>query len=506
MTHGRVVFTGCTCWSGALPHAPTHALAIEAGRVQGLGDAALASGGRRLDLKGRTILPGLIDSHCHLTAAASHRLRVGLGTCASLEAAVDAVARWALAHPEDEWIRGWGWDHWAWERPALPSRLDLDRVIPDRPVWLTRRDGHSAWLNTAAMERLGLPSSAPADLLPLDEHDVPRGIVRETLMDDLAAMLPPYPLDLHAHVVRDEEAHLLSEGIVGVHTVERTRGIDVLRHAAEHGGLRIRLYVMAEGVAPEEAATHGLIPSPAAFKLFVDGSLGSGTAWMCGTSGATTGTPVTAGEELDGKVHGALDHRLDVCAHAIGDRAVREVLDVFERYRDSYPDRVFRIEHAQHVNRPDMPRLAGLFLSIQPCHLLSDRPMIARLPSRDDRRDYAYGSMARAGAHLLMGTDFPIEPSDPWRNIAAAMDRCGEGEDPWLPEERLSWPTVLEAYTRMPARAARWAGMGTLTPGSPANLIVVERDPGRQAPWHQHVCLTMVGGAVAFSDGSIDVE
>ncbi|MBN1426104.1 amidohydrolase [Candidatus Fermentibacteria bacterium] len=505
MTLERIVFTRCRCWTGGAGLGLTSAVSIDEGRIAALGDEASRAGWRHIDLGGRVVLPGLIDAHCHLTAAASRRLRVGLADCPSLDAVLDAVAGWGAAHPGDEWVRGWGWDHYRWEDSALPSRHDLDRVIPDQPVWLSRRDGHSAWLNTLAMRRLGPLPDASEDLLPCDDRG-PVGIVRETLMDELALRLPIYPMDAHFRVLMAEQEHLLSQGIVGVHTVERARGVEVLDHAAGQGALTFTMYIMGEGIPPEECHRCGASVEIQGYKLFVDGSLGSGTAWMMGDAG-TTGTPVIAGEELDARVRAALEQGLDPCIHAIGDRAVRDVLDVFGRYAPHHRERAFRIEHVQHLDRGDCSRIVApnLYLSVQPCQLLSDRPLIDRLPARPHRLDYAFETMVKAGATLLMGTDFPIEPSDPWRNIAAALDRCGEGETPWHGDERLAWPTVLDAYTAVPARMAGWRDVGVLAPGYAANFVVVDRDPGQGAPWNQTVHLTVKNGEVLFSDGSIDL-
>ncbi|MCU0611765.1 MAG: amidohydrolase [Candidatus Eisenbacteria bacterium] len=505
MTAKKLVFAGCRCWTGQ-DSSPASAIAVDRGTIAAVGAQATMPPWPQVDLGGRTVMPGLVDSHCHLTSAATRRLRVGLAACVSLDHVLRDVCAWGASHQGDEWIRGWGWDQHRWVAPTLPSRHDLDRVVRDRPVWLARRDGHSAWLNTLAMERLGAPESAPADLLPLDADGSPVGIVRETLMDDLALRLPAHPENVHARVVMEEQDHLLSEGIVGVHTVERARGIGVLNRVAAGNDLRLRIYVMAEAIQPEECLQPDVPISPGGFKLFVDGSLGSGTAWMLGDDG-TTGTPVTTGAELAGKVQAALEHGLDPCVHAIGDRAVREVADVFEGRRVSHPERFFRIEHVQHLDASDLSRLIGpnLLLSVQPCHLLSDRPVVAALPARPGRLDFAFGTMLAAGGNLLMGTDFPIEPSDPWRNIAAALERCDEGERPWHGEERLAWPAVLRAYSAAPSRMARWGRTGVLAPGFAADLLVVERDPGVAAPWHQRVCLTMIGGDPVYSDGSIDL-
>jgi len=510
---GEVVFRDCKVRTGDPSRPEADALAVESGVVSALGDAALAKPDQwhRISLEGRVVLPGLIDSHVHLLSTASRRLKPALDGARSLEEALAAVRKWAEDHPDDEWIVGRGWDHHVWRHPVLPTCADLDSVLGDRPVYLTRKDGHSAWVNSAALKRVRIPEDAPAELLPRDEHGAPLGIVRETLMGEFSAQLPePDEEQLLAAVV-DEQEHLWSLGVIGVHIMDGAQTLELLNTMAAEGQLRLKVYVAAGAGLPEDDLRHkwdGMRVRPQGLKMFVDGSLGSGTAWMLEPDSAEgIGVAALSGEQFRAQVDKALRLGLDPCVHAIGDRAVREVLDTFEPLMSERPERFFRIEHAQFIDPTDMARVgaSNLALSVQPCHLLEDQHIMERVAPNHRYFAYAYASMAAHGATLLMGTDAPVEPLDPWRNIAAAMERAEEGVRAWHPEERLTWDQILEAYSAAPARVARWTNAGLLAPGKEASLVVVEQDPAAGAPWRQRVSLTVVEGRVVFRDGSIGV-
>jgi len=206
---GRVVLTDSTVRTAA-PMGTTDALAIDGEVIADVGSAALQKpkDWPRISLEGRVVLPGLIDAHVHLTGSAAARLRLNLENCVSLEEVMEKVAGWVEEHPEGEWILGAGWDDSLWEDRFLPSLTILDDIVKDRPTFLTRRDRHSAWLNSAAMERLGHRVSASQDLLPKDQDGRLTGIVRETLLDEFSAKLPPMDEERLFHALIEEQEHL----------------------------------------------------------------------------------------------------------------------------------------------------------------------------------------------------------------------------------------------------------------------------------------------------------
>ena len=503
----RVVLCDCEVRTADPSIPEADALAVAGGVVCAVGPEALQKpkGWRRLSLEGRTVMPGLVDCHVHLVSTAERRLTLALGDAECLQDALAAVGKWAEEHPDDEWIVGRGWDHHIWRRPVLPTCGDLDSVVADRPVYLTRKDGHSAWVNSAALKRVRIPDDTSAELFPRDKRGAPLGIVRETLMGAFSGVLPEPDDERVVQALAQEQEHLWSLGIVGVHAMEGARGVRILGKLADSGQLQLKLYLVTGGLPEDLRATSSRL-RPQGFKIFVDGSLGSGTAWMLEPDqSGSTGVAVLGGDELRAQVAEAIRLGLDPCVHAIGDRAVREVLDAFDPLMKGHPERFFRIEHAQFIDPADMTRVgaANLALSIQPCHVLDDQHIMDRVAPNPGYLAYAYASMAANGATLLMGTDSPVEPLDPWRNMAAAMERAEEGASPWHPEERLGWDEVLDAYTAAPARVGGWRNAGTLSPGKEATLVVVERDPALGPPWRQKVCLTAIEGRVVHSDGSV---
>jgi predicted amidohydrolase YtcJ len=294
---------------------------------------------------------------------------------------------------------------------------------------------------------------------------------------------------------------------VGVHSIERKQGLELLEEFNRRKQLGLRLYVSADGfMADEWAAWQGEV-RPQGMKWYADGALGSHTAWLLSPDQhGTTGVPVMQGAALRTVVEEALELGLNPETHAIGDRAVREVLDIYEPLLPNHPSQFFRIEHVQHIDKSDLGRLrhANLLLSVQPCHLLSDQEALASVPHNPNRLDYAYRSMLTHGATLILGTDFPIEPADPWRNMRVAMDRCDRGDESIDPHECLSWPQVLSAYTRLPAQSAGWHETGQLMPGRKADLVIVRHDPLSAPAWEQQVELTMHDGRIMHSSGGID--
>lgn len=503
-----MVLRDCTVWQGDGSDVPVEAIAIKGDTIFAIGGEALRQPANwpRISLKGRTVLPGLIDSHVHLTTAAKKRLRLSLDDCSSVHDLLETVKKWAAAHRDDEWIVGSGWDDSRWKDRVSLSKRELDTVMADKPVFLVRRDRHSAVLNSLALTRLHWTNAASSALVPRDDTGDVLGIIREGVLDEFSRQLPPVPQERALEALAEEQRHLWALGIVGVHTIERKSGLELLEEFSRRKKLGLRLYVSVDGFSAHEwSAWQGEV-RPLGMKWYADGSLGSDTAWMLSPDQrGTTGVAVMQGAALRTVIEEALELGLNPEVHAIGDKAVREVLDIYEPLLPGHPSRLFRIEHVQHIDKADLTRLGhdNLVLSVQPCHLLSDQEAMRRVLRSQNRLDYAYHSMLKHGGVLILGTDLPIEPADPWRNIRAAMARCDKGEKPTDPHECLSWPHVLSAYTRLPAQSAGWHETGQLVPGRKADLIIVHHDPVSELVWEQQVELTMHNGQIVHSTGSI---
>ncbi len=517
-----------------------------------------APGVHEVDLRGATLLPGFVDAHCHLLLLALRDGGLDLGGLPTLERALDAVAAEVRRLPPGAPLIGVGWDDTRWGR--LPARDDLDRVVPDRPALLLRKDGHLLWMNSAALAYYGLEGGAPGppargewvDRDPATGR--PTGLVRELLtLEIFRDRLPPTPEPLALARLERAIRSASAAGVTAVTTFEGRETAVLLQRRLAAGARDLRAAVGMPADSLEAAARLGL---EAGFghdwlrlgpvKLFLDGSLGSRTARLlepyepagraepgCGAPSAGTpaglpagdpasrrapgcGLTVTPDAEARELVRAALAAGFPVAMHAIGDAAVRAALDAFEAARAIDPARYARlaprcrVEHVQLCHPADLPRFAalGVAASVQPAHAPADLELAERYWGRArSARAYPYGSLVRAGARLLLGTDAPVEPIAPLRTLHAALTRRRPDGTPaggWHPTERLDAPTAIEAYTAAAAAAAGFGRLGRLLPGWLADAVAVSVDPFRDPPEalaDADVRLGVVGGRIVHSQG-----
>jgi predicted amidohydrolase YtcJ len=517
------------------------AMAIRDGRIVYIGTDARAeayrgSETRVIDLGGRPVLPGFHDTHVHPRGGIA-LAECPLATLATRSAILDSVRRCATSRPDRPWIRGSGW-----ELPVFPAANPhkewLDSVVPDRPVYLRAADGHSAWVNSRALEiaMVTASTSDPANgRIERDAAGNPTGTLRESAMELVTRHLPPRsPED-----IRDGLAHGLAlANQVGITTVHEASADTTLLAAyaelADADRLTARV-VAAMAVDPlggiQQVATlrawrdrfaRPPLFRPTAAKLFVDGVIEAKTAVLLapyGDGSGSRGTPTLPQASLDSLV-AALDAAgFQVHAHAIGDGAVRMMLDALEHARRLNGPRDARpiLAHLQLIHPDDLPRFErlGVVASFQPLWAWADTYIldltIPVLDSARSNRLYPMGSMARAGAHLAAGSDWPVSSINPFEAIQVAISRRAPndttGGPAWLPEERVDLPTMLRAYTVTGAWAAGdEASNGTLEVGKAADLIVLDRDP-HVIPvrlLHQtRVLLTLVDGREVWRDSSL---
>ncbi|MEN9936135.1 MAG: hypothetical protein RLZZ387_2714 [Chloroflexota bacterium] len=507
------------------------ALAIRDGRVLAAGSEGKVTGlvGSRaeaINLQGRAVIPALTDAHVHLVSHALARRTVQLDGVDDFDEALRRIAAAAKRLPEGVWLQGRGWDHTRWGG-RWPTAADLDTIVPDRPVLLSRKDGHSAWVNSATLRLAGIGDDTPdpAGGAIKREKGVATGILQETAIDLIRRHIPEATEEERMSALRDavEEAH--SYGMVGVHipaTMTPGDGAMVLanlQRLRERGGLKLRCLVYIGVDALDETLALGVRSGlgdrwlrVGGIKMFADGTLGSETADMLEHYEGRRhfGLPVMTVEELNNAVRRANAGGLAICVHAIGDGANRKVLDAVELAQmegHGRPPLPNRIEHCQVLHPRDIPRFAelGVVASMQPIHCTSDMETADRLWGARCETSYAWRSLKEAGAVLALGSDAPVEPLDPWPGIHAAVTRQRPGGTPpggWRPEQCLTVEEAIRGFTEGAAFAAGAAHeQGTLTPGKLADLAVLSADPFKLSPSELHSVraeLTMIEGDVVW--------
>jgi predicted amidohydrolase YtcJ len=455
-----VLFRGCRPEVAAGPD----------GRILAVGEGARAAAGRDalvVEVEGET-LPGLHDAHLHLEWLALRNLTVDLQDVPTRRQTLARIRAWASRLPEGAWVVGRGWYNDAWaDDPSWPRIDELDAVVGGRPAILTRKDGHSAWLSSAAVRVAGLRP----------EDQGPPGTVRETVIQ-LARRAVPEPSDAaFDRGLLGALRALAAKGITSVHTMDTPRAFRSFQrlHAAGRLPLRVTWNLPASelGAAERIGIRSGWGDDRLRIwgvKAFLDGSLGSRTAEMLDGSGVT----VTAQDELRDLVARCAAAELNVCLHAIGDRAVRRALDALEPHTGAWRYWRPRIEHAQCVDPADVDRFkaVGAIASMQPIHAVADRELADREWPGRTANSYAWRPLAAAGAVLAFGSDAPVENASPLLGIDAASgwrQRAG-----WHPELALSRSAAIRAYTRDAAYAAgAERQVGRLAPGWYCDLTVV---------------------------------
>ena len=431
--------------------------------------------------------------------------QVQLDGCASLGEAVERVRAAVASVPPGRWLVGYGWRDAAWVTDEPPRRTDLDPFSADQPIALWSKDYHSLWLNSAGLARAHGDLAARGGVVELDEAGEPTGILREE-----AAWIFR---DRHVTITEQEYVEAVraairlahTRGVTAVHDKDGWLGaLRIWQRLQTEGTLGLRVWQSLPCEKLPELEELGLASGLGDgflrlgyLKAFMDGTLGSRTAWMLDGAGVM----ITSGEELAEIVRRAARAGWPVAVHAIGDRANREALDAFAVTREEWSSRSLRprIEHAQLVDRDDLPRFAalGVACSVQFSHAPSDRDLADRFWAGKDGA-YAFRSLWDTGAVIANGSDAPVEELDPLLGLRAAVRRTVDDRPAWRPEEGL---TVEEALLASTANAAWLAGdersRGRLVPGFLADLVVLDRDPLACDPAELDelsVVATMVGG------------
>ena len=454
-----------------------------------------------VDLRGRCVVPGFTDSHVHFPSWSLSRHDVQLEGCDSLAVALDRVR----AHSSGgTWVRGRGWRDADWAEK--PTAVTLDEVTGSVPAALFSKDYHSLWLNTAALALAAGDLQVPGGVVERDEHGEPTGILREESAWRFRERFVAVAEDEWVAATRDGIRLANSRGVAAIHDKDGwLHAPAIFGRIHEHDGLTLRVWQSLPHEKVGELADLGLRPRLGDdflrlgyLKAFMDGTLGSQTAWLLDGSGVV----ITSSEELQEVVRAGAAAGWPVAVHAIGDRANREALDAFEATRDLWQPLGLRhrVEHAQCLALDDIGRFAelGVACSVQFSHAPSDRDLAERFwPDRIDGA-YAFRSLWDSGAVVANGSDAPVEELDPLAGIRAGVLRTIDDRPAWHPEQSLTVEQALIATTVTPAwLTGDERRRGKLLPGFLADLVVLSRDP-LDCPTDElesvEVVATMVGG------------
>ncbi len=515
------------------PQTPvTDVLAISGDRIVAVGgvDAlrgGLGPNGRAIDLKGRVVIPGLIDAHLHFVEYSLRLDRVHIHELPTMEETLQRVKERVRDTPAGKWVRGGGWNCNLWGNGSFPTHHDLDRIAPDHPVALSSKDGHSVWINAKAMALAGLDadtSDVPGGSIFRDASGAPTGILQENATRLVYDVIPPPTSDeiMDALPRGIERAHRV--GLTGIHDCEGAAALASFQELKRRGDLTLRVLMHVPEVSLDAAIAVGLHDGfgdawvrIAGVKAFSDGALGSRSAWMLSPyEGDPTnkGIPTTTPEALRSLARKANRAGLGIAVHAIGDAANRAVLDAVEAVRDAGTAHLRnRIEHAQLVHPDDIARLAplGMIASMQPIHATADMDIVERYWGARGTTGYAWRSLLDAGAVLAFGSDAPVEDISPLVGIHAAVTRRrangSPGPEGWYPEQRLTVHEAVYAYTMGAAYASGEEHLkGSLAPGKLADLVILDRDLWAIDPMDiltAQVVATMVGGQFVFGDEAL---
>jgi predicted amidohydrolase YtcJ len=472
-----------------------------------------------VDMQGRFITPGFIDSHVHLLMGGNSLLSVELRDAATQEEFTRRITDYAHTLAPGQWILEGNWDHTLWGG-ELPRKEWIDAETKDHPVALYRLDGHMMLANSAALKLAGIDKNT-ADIaggeIVRNADGSPTGVLKDNAMNQLLAAIPPLTTAQKTAAIRAATDYFLSNGVTTVFDVDSLGTYEIAAKMKAAGELSLRLNLADplyqwEGLSERNIKNDNWLKT-GTLKGFVDGSLGSHTAAF---REAYSDKPTDKGfflvpqEEFYQHISGADKAGLQVMIHAIGDSANQTLLDVFHQViQENGPrDRRFRVEHAQHLAPADIPRFAGneVIVSMQPYHAIDDGRWAEELigPERI-KTTYAFKSLLDAGATLVFGSDWPVAPGSALMGIYAATTRQtldGRNPDGWVPEQKISAAQALLAYTQNGAYAAFEENRkGTLEVGKLADFVVLSEDLTTVAPVtirDVKVLSTYLGGRMVF--------
>jgi len=505
------------------------AVAVKDGRILAAGSAAeigrfIGPGTQVLDVKGKLVIPGLIDAHLHFASGGRSLASLTFRGMSSVEKVQEMVAARIKELPAGETVNGSEYDHTLFPGQKWPTRADLDKVAPANAVVIHRVDGHSVWVNSEALRQSGITKDTKSpfggEVVKDAATGEPTGILKEAASGLLKVKPPSKPSSLKDDIERGL-AYAAKLGLTGIHTSASLQELELFKQLKAEGKLTLRVYAWLPIDELDRYIKLGIkqgqgddMVRVGFEKAFIDGSLGSGTALMFEPfldDPTKSGLAQYKEEAYDVLIEKAHRNGYQTGTHAIGDKGVNWVLNAIERAERKYgqKDLRHRIEHAQIVIPSDVKRFKqlGVIASMQPTHCTTDmRFCEKRIGPERSKNAYIWKTLLDAGAAIAFGTDWPVEPLDPMRGLYSAVTRKNiEGGYPdggWFPEQRLTMDESLRLYTLGSAYASfEEKAKGSIEPGKLADFTVLSRDIFRVDPKDvltTEALYTILGGKIVF--------
>ncbi|HZR56698.1 MAG TPA: amidohydrolase [Terriglobales bacterium] len=529
-----LIVTNAKIWTvdKALPMA--QAVAILGDRIVAVGansdvDVWRNSNTRVIDAGGKLLLPGFNDAHVHFVSGGSQLDAVQLNDAASPEEFVRRIEERAKRTPKGEWILNGDWDETKWTPAQIPTKELIDAVTPDTPVLVSRYDGHMALANSVALRLAGITAQTPnppGGLIVRDIQGNPTGALKDAAQDAVFKIIPSLTHEQRMKAVKRALAHAASLGVTSVQDMNPDYAdIAVYSELLEKGELTTRISAAPLITGVDDQVKIGIRHSfgssylrIGAVKAYADGSLGSGTAYFFEPFTDDPNNRGLLSDEMQplslmrDRMMKADAAGLQIRTHAIGDRGISTILDLYEEIEKAHgnADRRWRIEHAQHMAAKDFDRFAQLHViaSVQPYHAIDDGRWAEKRIGHDRAtRTYAFRTFLNHGVHLAFGTDWDVAPLNPMLSLYAAVTRAtldGKNPNGWFPKQKLTVAEAVEAYTMGSAYAEfQDKEKGSITPGKLADMVVLSDDIFSIAPEQIRdvkVIETIVGGKIQFKN------
>jgi predicted amidohydrolase YtcJ len=519
-------------WTVDKDHPTAQAVAVLGDRIVAVGsnadvEAWHGARTRTIDASGKLLLPGFNDSHVHFVDGGLSLDSVQLNDATSATEFARRIGEQARKTPTGEWVTSGDWDETKWTPPAMPTKELIDPLTPNTPVFLSRYDGHMALANSVTLRLAGITAKTPdppGGVIVRDAEGNPTGALKDAAMDYVYKIAPPLSHDRRLRAIKRALAHAASLGVTSVqHMNPEYADVAVYAELLERGELTARIYAapLITGVDDQvkigvRHAFGGPFLRIGALKAYADGSLGSSTAYFFEPFSNQPNNHGLLSDEMHpvslmrDRMLKADASGLQLCTHAIGDRGISTILDLYSEIVKAHgeSDRRFRIEHAQHMAAKDFDRFAQLHViaSMQPYHAIDDgRWAEERIGHDRSSRTYAFRTFLNHGVRLAFGTDWNVAPLNPMLGLYAAVTRAtldGKNPDGWFPEQKLSIAEAVEAYTMGSAYAEfQEKDKGSITPGKLADMVLLSDDVFAIDPVkirEVKILTTWVGGQIVW--------